>query len=90
MFDIHDDDIFSGCPVQKWKEIIFHSNRGLAEDEIERILEQLALCELLLDELEPNWEQKIAKLSFSHESAINNRKNNLAIDSMGKILTQSE
>lgn len=90
MFNVEDDDIFSGSPVDKWLEIIFHSNRGLAEEELRRILETLSLCELLLDREIPDWEQKISKMRFAEESALKDRTGNLAIDSMGKILTQSE
>ncbi len=90
MFNVEDNDIFSGSPIDKWYEIIFHAHRGLAEGELNRILENLALCEMLLDEIEPDWENKIMKLKFSREDSLNTRMNNLAIESMGNILTQSE
>ena len=89
-FDVHNDDIFEGCPVEKWLEILFHSNRTLAESELRRILESLALCEQMLDELEPQWEKEFEKRRFAQSPQTSARMSNLAIESMGKILTQSE
>lgn len=89
-FDVHNDDIFEGCPVEKWLEILFHSNRTLAEGELRRILESLALCEQMLDELNPQWEKEFEKRKFAQTEQTNARLSSLAIESMGKILTQSE
>ncbi|RAX57922.1 hypothetical protein CCZ01_04650 [Helicobacter monodelphidis] len=92
MLNFDDDDIFSGSPIDKWLEIIFHSHRGLAEAELRRLLESLALCEMLLDsqKSEEDWEKQVATMKFSEENHLQERMNNLAIESMGKILTQSE
>lgn len=90
MFDIEDDNIFSGSPVDKWLEIVFHSNRGLAEEELRRLLESLAICEGMLDSLDPSWEQKMTEIKNQQESLVQERMGNLAIESMGKILTQLE
>ncbi len=90
LFDMDNDDIFEGCPVEKWLEIIFHANRSLAEDELRTILTNLALCESLLDELEPEWEKKFEQLKFANSPQTRARLSSLAIESMGNILTQSE
>lgn len=89
-FNMDNDDIFEGSPIDKWLEIVFHSHRSLAEAELRRILENLALCEMLLDEVEPDWERKITKLKHALDEKTQSRVANLAIESMGNILTQSE
>ncbi|MWV62541.1 DUF2018 family protein [Helicobacter saguini] len=87
-------EIFAGSPVSKWKEIIFNSSRGLSESELERLLETLAMYEILLeeDDIQVNLRDFFQK-SLSDDnlkSKINERKNSLAIESMSKILSENE
>ncbi|MDE5815915.1 MAG: DUF2018 family protein, partial [Helicobacter sp.] len=67
-----------------------HCNKTLAEGELRRILESLALCEQILDELEPQWEKEFEKRKFAQTEQTSARLSSLAIESMGNILTQSE
>lgn len=87
-------DIFAGSPITKWKEVVFNASRGLAESEIERLLETLAMYEILLEESggDSNLRDFFQK-SMSDDalkSRINERKNSLAIESMSKILSENE
>lgn len=87
-------EMFAGSPVNKWKEIIFNSSRGLAENELERLLESLAMYEILLEEEDSSLNLRdFFQKSLSDEtlkSKINERKNSLAIESMSKILSENE
>ncbi|WP_300223323.1 DUF2018 family protein [uncultured Helicobacter sp.] len=72
------EELFEGSPIQKWKEIIFHANPSVVEAELERLLEDLAICEL---------EKEGGELSFEN---IQKKKNDLAITSMSEILSKNE
>lgn len=72
------EELFEGSPIQKWKEIIFYANPSVVEAELERLLEDLAICEL---------EKEGGELSFEN---IQKKKNDLAITSMSEILSKNE
>lgn len=87
-------DMFASSPVTKWKEVIFNASRGLAESEIERLLESLAMYEILLEESggDINLRDFFQKSMIDEnlKQKINERKNSLAIESMSKILSENE
>lgn len=72
------DEIFEGDPISKWKEIVFNANPSVVGKELERILEELAKAEL---------QKEHAKIDLE---AIEQTKQDLAIQSMGNILSQNE
>ncbi|CAM2922381.1 DUF2018 family protein [Helicobacter burdigaliensis] len=87
------DHIFEGLPQDKWLEIIFNASRGLAQKELLDMLERMASLEILLEKrLGETWEEELEYLLKSEENAeeIHKCKQNIAISSMGKILSQNE
>ncbi|MDA3968025.1 MULTISPECIES: DUF2018 family protein [Helicobacter] len=87
------DHIFEGLPQDKWLDIIFNASRTLSSKELHRILERLATLEILLEKrLGESWEEELNYIVNSEESSeeIHRYTQNIAIDSMGKILSQNE
>ncbi|WP_027327568.1 DUF2018 family protein [Helicobacter pametensis] len=72
------DEIFEGDPIAKWKEIIFNANPSVVSQELDRILEELAQYELLKEGVDLTFEN------------LKSTKQDLAIQSMGNILSQNE
>lgn len=94
MWENSDSEIFEGEPVSKWKEIIFHASRTLATNELDRLLEELALYELAFDECDIEFDMRDFYHKTHHDDkfkkALQERKNSLAIESMSKILSENE
>jgi len=44
-----EDDIFMGSPKSKFLDVVFNANRGVAEFELERIMERMAILEMMLN-----------------------------------------
>ncbi|MCE3039604.1 DUF2018 family protein [Helicobacter anatolicus] len=89
-----DLEVLQGNPVQKWQDIVFHANRSLVQKQLENLLERLALCETLIHEegLEDKLLEKARILHFDEDlqQDIGNKKADLAIESMAKILSENE
>lgn len=87
------EHILEGLPQEKWIEIIFHASQGLSARELTNMLERQAAMEILLEKrLGEMWEEELTYLMRSEESSeeIHRRTQNIAIESMGNILTQNE
>ena len=86
-----EDDIFMGSPRSKFLDIVFNANRGLVDAELERIIERMAVLELMLnvDDVEV-LEKKIAQYAFENMDVVQTKVKSLYIESMGNVLTQSE
>ena len=87
------DHIFEGLPQEKWLDIIFNASRTLANKELLRILEKQAAMEVLLEKrLGEMWEEELHYIQSSEESGdeIEKITRNIAIESMGNILSQNE
>lgn len=89
-----DLEVLQGSPVKKWQDIIFNANQNLAQKELERLLELLAVCEYVIqkEDLEEQVEKVLKTLKFdcAIQEDIKKQKNNLAIESMAKILSENE
>lgn len=72
------DELFEGSAIKKWQEIILHANPSVVSKELERILEELARAELQREGIEENPEN------------LEKAKQDLAIHSMGNILSRNE
>lgn len=87
-------EIFEGNPISKWKEVIFNASRTLASNELERLLEELALYELALEEQETQVNLRELYYKVHHDEALKVKfqqtKNSLAMESMSKILSENE
>ncbi|MCI7047926.1 DUF2018 family protein [Helicobacter sp.] len=87
------DHIFEGLPQDKWVEIVLNASHSSSSVELRRILEKLAAMEILLEKrLGETWEEELEYLLSSEEVSeeIYTHTQNLAIESMGNILTQNE
>ncbi|WP_345993845.1 DUF2018 family protein [Sulfurimonas sp. HSL-1716] len=86
-----EDDIFMGSPKSKFMDIIFNANRGLVDAELERIIERMAVLELMLnaDDAEA-LERDIAQFAFENLDDVQTKVKSLYIESMGNVLTQNE
>ncbi|MBU0632245.1 DUF2018 family protein [bacterium] len=86
-----EDDIFMGSPKSKFLDIIFNAHRGLVDAELERIIERMAVLELMLNvEDSEALEKKIAQYAFENLDEVQTKVKSLYIESMGNVLTQSE
>ena len=86
-----EDDIFMGSPKSKFLDIIFNAHRGLADAELERIMERMAVLELMMEMEDADvLEKKIAQYAFENLDEVQIKVKSLYIESMGNIVTQSE
>ncbi|MGP1449902.1 MAG: DUF2018 family protein [Wolinella sp.] len=82
-----DYDIFEGTPEEKWLDVLFNASQTLARAELLYLLERLALFELASDEI-PDFCEKLKDIDI--KSKLKMRSGSLAIESMGRILSQNE
>jgi Domain of unknown function (DUF2018) len=86
-----EDDIFMGSPRSKFLDIIFNANRGVVEVELERLMERMAVLELMLNlEDVEGLEKKIFNYSFEHRAEVDTKLKSLYLESMGNVVTQCE
>lgn len=90
----NEDELFEGTPLSKWKEVVFNASRALAEAEIERLLEELALYEIALEDSDININLRELYYKVHHDEnfkqKLHDKKNSIAIESMSKILSENE
>ena len=87
----NDDGMFMGTPKEKFFDIVFNANRGLVENELEDLIERVALLEMVIEDAQLNdVEQKMQEIKYNNSSDLDDAKFDLFISSMGNILTQNE
>ncbi|MGX3045753.1 DUF2018 family protein [Helicobacter sp. T3_23-1056] len=79
-------EVLQGDPIKKWCEIILNASPTLAQKELERMLEMLAVYELAYEENGGD----LRKFLHTHKEAIEAKKRDIAIDSSAKILSENE
>lgn len=86
------DAFFEGTPLEKWKEVILNASPTLVGLELESLLERIAVYEALLEAQGIDLESAFKQYYFNEENKehLHSAKNNLAIDSMAKILSNYE
>ncbi|GMB92892.1 hypothetical protein NHP200010_06030 [Helicobacter bizzozeronii] len=91
----HDDlHVLAGDPIQKWGDVILHASSKRTREELERLLEAQALCEILLEDL--GLQDKFsALLKQQHvdgalQERVQAKKMDLAIQSMALVLSGHE
>ncbi|MCX2716726.1 DUF2018 family protein [Helicobacter sp. MIT 21-1697] len=86
------DAFFEGTPLQKWQEIILNASPTLVGLELEALLERIAVYEALLEHQGVDIESAFAHYRFdeAHKEELRVAKDNLAIESMAKILGNYE
>ncbi len=88
-----DDEILGGTPQSRFLDIVFHANRNVAKDTLTEIVEWMAALELVVEQkcgLDVEKEVKQILFDESKQEMLENKKNSLYIEYMGKILSQSE
>ncbi|WP_034353056.1 DUF2018 family protein [Helicobacter jaachi] len=86
------DAFFEGTPLQKWQEIICNASPTLVGLELEHLLERIAIYEAILEKQGIDIESAFSEYRFDEgfAEALSEAKNNLALDSMAKILSNYE
>ena len=87
-----EDDIFGGSPRSKFIDVIYNANRNIAEGELQRLIERMAVMELALSKTmdEETLERTLKQLQFEEADAVNTIAKSLYIESTGNVLSQSE
>lgn len=88
-------DLLAGDPIEKWAEIMRHANEGSTKKELLRLLRLLAAYEIIVEEAQiPDIDAKLKRYTKTIDeeaiAKIKNHKNNIAIESMAKVLREND
>ncbi|PAF47095.1 hypothetical protein BKH46_05115 [Helicobacter sp. 12S02634-8] len=87
-------EVLEGSPIEKWKDVIFNASRNLASMELERLLELQAFYEVAFEDFELEGRLRELHMKLREDTAfqekVAHQKNNIAIESMAKILSENE
>ncbi len=94
MYNLFDDedDIFQGSPRSKFMDIVYAANRDLVQNELERLMERMAVMEMLLQDQhgEDHIDAVIHEATFSRADEVVDMTKNLYIISVGNVLSRNE
>lgn len=94
MYNLFEDeeDIFQGSPKSKFIDIVYNANSDLVHNELARLMERMAVMELMLQEQygEDELDAKIRTFAFEHGKEVDMMTKNLYIISVGNVLSQNE
>jgi hypothetical protein len=92
LLDIDDDDFIMPSPKKKFYDIVYNANRNLVEKELDEFFKKYVALENMLVEKGYDFEQldSLAEAEVLKDMEIDNKKNSLYIDLVGKIVTQNE
>ncbi|WP_292662399.1 DUF2018 family protein [Nitratifractor sp.] len=92
LFDDDDDGFLSTTPRENFYQVLFTANRNIVENEVDKLIERLAVAEKMLEDqgLEEEYERQVLSMPIAEPSEIDNRKNSLFIETVGNIVTQCE
>ncbi|WP_418186943.1 DUF2018 family protein [Aliarcobacter lanthieri] len=88
-FTEDEDDIFMGSPKSKFFDVTREASKDIVEDEIDKIIEKLAVLELMtIDEKgdEFNINEHIKKYILENVERVNGMKKGLYIEFTGEII----
>jgi len=90
LFD--DDDYMMTTPKENFFQILRTANQNIVENELEKLIERLAIAEKILEEreLDEEYEHRVRSEIATDPGDLENRKNSLFIETVGKIVTQCE
>jgi len=90
LFD--DDDYMMTTPKDNFFQIIRSANQNIVENELEKLIERLAVAEKILEErdLDTEYEHRVRSEIAADPGDLENRKNSLFIETVGKIVSQCE
>ena len=88
MFDPFDE---SKTPKEKFFEIMYHANKNLVIEELEKVFERLAALEILAEKCYGDEiEQKINEVKFNESQRLEQEEFDFYIHTMANILTKNE
>ncbi|NPA10669.1 MAG: DUF2018 family protein [Epsilonproteobacteria bacterium] len=89
MFDYFDEN---KTPKDKFFEIIYHANKNLVIEELEKLIQRMAALELIAQECvgEDEVEMKIHELMFKKSDELKELEDDIYIHTMSSILTKNE
>ncbi|MCK9372392.1 MAG: DUF2018 family protein [Sulfuricurvum sp.] len=94
MYNLFEDeeDIFQGSPKSKFLDIVFNANSDLVHNELARIMERMAVMELMLQEQygEDEIDEVVRKFEFERSADVDMMVKNLYIISVGNVLSRNE
>ena len=71
VFEIDENDIFTGSPRSKFFDIFLSANKNLVEDVLEKNIERFVAMELLLqNKLNNEFEGAVNRMIFENQDAI--------------------
>jgi len=88
-FSEDEDDIFMGSPKSKFFDVTREASKDIVEDEIDKIIEKLAVLELMaLDKKgeDFNINENIKKYILENKEKVNSMKKGLYIEFTGEII----
>jgi hypothetical protein len=84
-----EDDIFIGSPKSKYFDIVNQTNKEIIEDEMDKIIEKLAVMEILLSKKEDvNFDinKLIKQHIFENSDEVDQMKKGLYVELTGDII----
>ena len=90
-FTEDDDDIFFGSPKSKFFDILEQTHRDLVEDEIDKVIEKLAILELIISQDKDedfDINSYINEFKLDNLSEVNSAKKGLYMEVSGEIISR--
>ena len=90
-FTEDDDDIFFGSPKSKFFDILEQTHRDLVEDEIDKVIEKLAILELIVSQDKDedfDINSYINEFKLDNLSEVNSMKKGLYMEFSGEIISR--
>ena len=90
-FTEDDDDIFFGSPKSKFFDIMEQTHRDLVEDEIDKVIEKLAILELILSQDKDedfDINSYLEEFKKMNQEDVNSMKKGLYMEFSGEIISR--
>lgn len=87
-----EDDIFLGSPKSKFEDIMFNANRNIAINELNAMVEKIAMLEMLLEDKydAEELDKKLRSMALLESEAVEKKAKSIYIELTGNVLCQSE
>lgn len=87
-----EDDIFLGSPQSKFEDIMFNANRNIAINELNSMVQKIAMLEMLLEDKydAEELEKKLRAMALVESEAVEQKAKSIYIELTGNVLCQSE
>ena len=90
-FTEDDDDIFFGSPKSKFFDILEQTHRDLVEDEIDKVIEKLAILELIISQDKDedfDINSYLEEFKEKNQEDVNSMKKGLHMEFSGEIISR--